>query len=408
MFDLQAVPQNVKYYPEYDHENGKIRAVTYDGMPILTDDGMKKTKVFAYIGFPEKFRPTQNGKMPGIVLVHGGGGHAYAKWVKMWCERGYAAIAMDTTGFFPAEISAGTSEGSLAGKWIHELNAPFAEDGYVVAPTNSGMKNGVEDEITQNWMYHALSDVMLARRLLALDNRVDEKNIGITGISWGGVITSLVIGHDSEFSFAIPVYGSGYLGDLGMGFCAADFKHETVRRRWLAEDRFDRVKMPVMWLFFNDDMAFSIQSNSKSYLDTKDNNPLTVLCAKDKMGHSHVCGWNPPQIMTYADAVTYGSVALPKIGELSVGENITCNFAFDGKCSATLYYTDEKITYADKEISPGRILPCMVQKWQTVPCEIEGGLISVKKPEDAVGMYVELMCEVNGEEYVISSPYIEI
>lgn len=31
-----------------------------------------------------------------MVLVHGGEGTAFAKWVRLWNERGYAAIAMDT------------------------------------------------------------------------------------------------------------------------------------------------------------------------------------------------------------------------------------------------------------------------------------------------------------------------
>ena len=39
--------------------------------------------------------------MPGIVLVHGGGGVPFASWVKMWNDRGYAAIAMSVTGDFP-------------------------------------------------------------------------------------------------------------------------------------------------------------------------------------------------------------------------------------------------------------------------------------------------------------------
>ena len=31
-------------------------------------------------------------KVPGMVLVHGGGGTAFASWVKRWNDRGYAAM----------------------------------------------------------------------------------------------------------------------------------------------------------------------------------------------------------------------------------------------------------------------------------------------------------------------------
>ena len=39
-----------------------------------------------------------------MVLVHGGGGTAFAEWVKAWTSRGYAAIAMDTCGQIPKGI----------------------------------------------------------------------------------------------------------------------------------------------------------------------------------------------------------------------------------------------------------------------------------------------------------------
>jgi len=183
MFEnVKTHPLNIKHYPKYDFEGeyAGVRAITYDGMPITTDDGVKKTKVFAYIGFPEKYRPTENNKMPGIVLVHGGGGHAFAKWVKMWNDRGYAAIAMDTTGDFPEKPGCGTNEGGAGGTYIHGPHDVFAEDGYAAAPGFSDMKDCGLEPVDKHWMYHAISDCLLAHRLLAEDERVDENNIGIT------------------------------------------------------------------------------------------------------------------------------------------------------------------------------------------------------------------------------------
>ncbi len=66
-----------------------IRGVFYDGLPFHG----KPTRVFAWIGLPER---TDNRRVPGIVLAHGGGGTAFAKWIRLWTARGYAAIAMDT------------------------------------------------------------------------------------------------------------------------------------------------------------------------------------------------------------------------------------------------------------------------------------------------------------------------
>ena len=90
--------------PEYDMKPDSIyhgiKAFFYDG----ADYKGKKTKVFAHIGFPEM---KQGERVPAVVLVHGGGGHAFPEWIRLWNERGFAAIAMDTTGFLPREDKKG-------------------------------------------------------------------------------------------------------------------------------------------------------------------------------------------------------------------------------------------------------------------------------------------------------------
>ena len=112
-----AAPVRVTYHPSFDPvsltESGEnewagIRALTYEGLSI---DGCA-TRVFAYIGVPKTASPAA--PVPAVVLVHGGGGHAFSEWIKIWNDRGYAAIAMDTTGFVPS------SQGQ--GKAGHELD----------------------------------------------------------------------------------------------------------------------------------------------------------------------------------------------------------------------------------------------------------------------------------------------
>lgn len=55
------------------------------------------TRVFAYCGRPEG----GVGPFPAMVLVHGGGGKAFAKWAEHWAKRGYVALAMDLAGNGP-------------------------------------------------------------------------------------------------------------------------------------------------------------------------------------------------------------------------------------------------------------------------------------------------------------------
>ena len=69
-----------------------LEGIDYQGKP---------TRFFAWLGLPKMKSVKKGAKVPGVVLVHGGGGTAYTQWVEEWTERGYAAIAMDTVGCRP-------------------------------------------------------------------------------------------------------------------------------------------------------------------------------------------------------------------------------------------------------------------------------------------------------------------
>ena len=55
------------------------------------------TRVYAQVGMPP-WDPATDAPLPAIVLVHGGSGMVYERWVNLWAERGYVAIAIDTEG----------------------------------------------------------------------------------------------------------------------------------------------------------------------------------------------------------------------------------------------------------------------------------------------------------------------
>ena len=62
-----------------------VRALFYEG---LRWQG-KATRIFAWYGTPAT--PDPSGRFPAMILVHGGGGTAFAEWVRLWNRRGYAA-----------------------------------------------------------------------------------------------------------------------------------------------------------------------------------------------------------------------------------------------------------------------------------------------------------------------------
>ena len=77
----------------FGERKGLVQEVVYEGEPLAG----KQTHIFAYYAHPDG-----PGPFPGMVLVHGGGGTAFADWARHWAERGYAAIAMDLAGHGPA------------------------------------------------------------------------------------------------------------------------------------------------------------------------------------------------------------------------------------------------------------------------------------------------------------------
>ena len=406
---VNATPK-VKYVTSYDPIDPawkNIKAITYDGANI----GSSKTKVFAYIGFPEGASATN--KVPAIVLVHGGGGHAFAEWVKIWNDRGYAAIAMDTTGFFPSEKGKGTAgkeTDDVYTMWHYGLYGEFAEAGYTNAPNNDEMKS-TANPVDQQWIYHSIASTMIAHNILQADSRVDGSKIGITGISWGGVITSLAIGYDNDYAFAIPIYGSGYLNE-GHGWMGPIFSEMNTKKTWSAADRFSRVDFPALWLCWAKDPPFSVNSNSKSYVATKQGG--SAFSAKVNWNHSHGSGWAPIESYLFADSIVGKRAALTKVTkEPTVTKNadgtyaVTMTIAPDTtatKISARAAYITDSLSYTSKDGGH----PTMDQTWKAAECVVNAnGTITCTLPKTAVDFYVLITTKNGTEKYDISSQLIQ-
>jgi cephalosporin-C deacetylase-like acetyl esterase len=267
----------------YDAEgfkpDGTVRAIFYDAHPWQG----KPTRVFAWIGLPAK----REGKVPGIVLVHGGGGTAYKEWVQKWNAQGYAAISIAVEG--QTDINENNVKGRST--WARHAFSGPARDG-IFADTKLPMK--------EQWMYHALANTMLANSLLRALPEVDASKIGVTGISWGGVITSTVIGLDDRFAFGIPIYGCGHLFDAENHWGKALHDNEGYKQVWDGMNYADRVKMPVLWLSWPQDAHFPLGCQAEHYQKTPGPRMVSLV---SKMGHSHPAGWNPPDSYAFAKSV---------------------------------------------------------------------------------------------------------
>ena len=261
-------------------DNG-LKAIFFEALPWKG----KPTRVLAWLGLPER---NGEAKVPGVVLVHGGGGTAFREWVEKWTERGYAAISIAVEGQTDQaqEAPAGGRRSWTRHAWAGPARDQiFADSGQPLA---------------DQWIYHAVADTVLASSLLRSLPEVDAEKVGVMGISWGGVVTSTVIGIDPRFAFAIPTYGCGHLFDAANQWGAALGDNLVYREVWDPMVRMARVKTPTLWLSWPQDNHFPLDCQAACYRAAPGPHMVALIPG---MRHSHPAGWNPPDSYAFADSI---------------------------------------------------------------------------------------------------------
>jgi dienelactone hydrolase len=354
-----------------------------DGAQSLFFDGPvyhhKPTRVFAWYGFPAHIKPGE--KVPAMVLIHGGGGTAFAEWVRLWNQKGYAAIAMDTCGCVPV------------GSDNHWQRDPQG------GPPGWGGFDQLAELPSDQWTYHATIDVILANSLIRSWPQVDADRVGLTGISWGGYLTCIVAGLDDRFKFACPVYGCGYLGeDSGW---LDDFKNlgPVASKVWLSawdpSQYLPAAKMPILWVDGTNDIWYPPDSLRKSYQSPK--GPRTLVM-RVGMKHSHQDGWAPAEIAAFADSICLKQTPLPTIK----------SFASDRGVATATYESSIKIGRAELNFTLDAGI-WKNRKWQTFPADLSGSERKARAtlPTGATAYYINLTDErglVASTELAIPTP----
>lgn len=397
MFDeMFAVIPNVTFVPEYDPVGFPgIKALFFDGADMVG----KKTKFFAYMGFPES--ASKDSPVPAMVLQHGGGGYAFPEWVRVWNSRGYAAIAVSNTGYKPATL--GMTDFYSASSWTKTLTAQeMAEDERVLTPDNDSNDLNA-GELTQQWLYHAVGSCILAYNILHDDERVNRAQIGLTGISWGGVITSIAMGYDNRFNFFIPVYGCAFLWE-SQTWMKNHFSPKACER-WDAAKRLSKVRAPILWLNGAEDTAFDTHCSCKSYLTTKEN---SVFALRLDMEHGHWQGWVAPEIYRFADWVIGRGekmTTLSVLPDVSMGRklDLTLDLPSDAlEVTAKLHYLTALPVYMGDQQ--------WAEHFKSVDCivDIMGKTLHAEVPAHAALYYIEVYTAWEDSTYSTSSPVITI
>ncbi len=370
MWNLEALSRPPAVYPAEGFRADGAEALFYEGLPFQG----KPTRVFAWLGVPD-VGPGES--VPGMVLVHGGGGTAFEDWVRLWTDRGYAAIAMDTCGCTPG--------GTHGKRPRHEWGGPPGWGGF----------DQTDWPTTDQWTYHAVADVILAHSLLASLPAVDGRRIGVTGISWGGYLACIVAGVDARFRLAVPVYGCGYYLETGFGDELRALGQEQAERwmRWWDPSGYLRnAAMPMLWVTGSNDFAYTLPALQASYRLA--GGPRT-LCVRLRMPHGHGGpGEKPEEIRAFADSILKGGRPLAEItAQGREGATVWLGFHTEVPVAhAELNFTRDTGRWQDRE-------------WQAVPAAVDtAGRITAALPPGVTVYYLNLVDE---RSLVVSSEHVE-
>jgi dienelactone hydrolase len=336
---------------------GPLRSLYYEGEPYRG----RASRVFAYYAVP----PNATGPMPAVVLVHGGGGAAFPEWAWMWAQRGYVAIAMD-----------------LAGKGAQR--EPLPDGG--PDQTDTQKFSDIADGLQEAWTYHAVANVVRAVSFLASRPEVDAERIGITGISWGGYLTSIVAGVDQRLKAAVPVYGCGFIYRNSPWVKNLDGLPSDLRRLWI--ENFDpsshlpRARVPMLWVNRTNDFHYRMDNYQSSYQLPSGPRKLSIIIDRN---HSHPAGWAPSEIAIFMDEQLRGGAPLPKM-ELAVRSERKVSAGFQAAVepsSAALVYTAGDPTDHETE-------------WLSLPARISNGQIMAELPEPEPRAWFLTLTDVRG------------
>ncbi len=348
-----------------------IRSLTFRSEPF---QGVA-TDVFAFYATPGSISgdTTLDNNLPAVVLIHGGGGTAFAEWVQLWAKRGYAAIAMDLSGRRPAAPKFDEKTGKL----IPNLRAPRTrlKRGGPEADHVAKFQN-VGGDVTDDWQYHAVAAVMRAHSLVRSFPEVAAERTAVTGISWGGYLTCLVASLDDRFKAAVPVYGCGFLHEgESVQKPLIDGLSQEKRREWIRvydpSAWLPKCRVPILFVNGTNDKHYPLNSYIRSYDLVPGPKQIRIEAG---MRHSHVHGWAPTEIGLFVDQHINNGIPLPEFSDPDIDDqtataDVTSQLPI--KQAEFVYSTDSG--------------PLVNRKWQSIPATVkkDGKLLTAAIPLDA-------------------------
>lgn len=364
-WNLDALKHNVPAM-KWVRQDQPIHSLTYAGEKYQDHD----TEVFAFYTSPITLGEAKAGtKFPGVVLIHGGGGTAFAEWVYLWAKRGYAAIAMDLGGMRPPDPVFDPKTGAPVG---HQSDGKARSKLPNGGPAQGHPEkfDSIGGDTSDDWPFHAVASVMRAHTLLRSLPEVDAEHTAVTGISWGGYTTCLVASLDDRFKAAVPVYGCGFLHEGESVQKPSIDKLGDRAAAWVKAydpgSLLPRCHVPIFFVNGSNDVHYVLDSYMKSFNVVPGEKHLRI---EVNMRHGHPPGWAPQEIGLFIDSKCRGGKPLPVPGKLVIKDaqmEVACEAATALK-QAELNYTTDTGLRSKRE-------------WKSIPATITGNVIAAPKP----------------------------
>jgi cephalosporin-C deacetylase-like acetyl esterase len=236
--ELQA--QTIK---SYDQGPIRVEEVYYYSRPYKG----KPVKIFGYYCFPS----SRKGKLPAILLSHGGGGTASRPRAVSWASRGYAVLAIDLPGKGENRTGSRSSGPDM--------------DVLILLRTTP--------DLTYNYLIHAVAAARNGITYLSQRKEVDPERIGMVGLSWGGVLTLLTNGQDQRLKAAVNVFGAGYIPEgctWEDWFTSMSAQEKELWNNYIDPKNFLLTQhAPILFITGTNDHCYYLPTFQKSYEEVK-------------------------------------------------------------------------------------------------------------------------------------------
>jgi len=274
LLDIKTIQQTSPEVKEVVKSNEYIKGYLMNSIPNKLGNG----NFFFWLGIPSTQMP--EGGYPAVLLIHGGGGNAFADWVEIWNKKGYVALAIDISGqMFDSNFNLVKNTSFLAnGSW-GSVGCQYDQDAF-----------------RSSWTGVNITNCILANNYLRSLNNVNKDKIVCTGISWGGYTTCILSGLDKRFVAFAPVYGCGFLYQDSWGLNTAGLSGLDVasRANWAAiydpSAYLPYSTKPMLFVAGMDDHAFSSVSRA---LSTELIPGKHFYCYSTALAHGHYFNLTP-------------------------------------------------------------------------------------------------------------------